>query len=85
MQTITFKLNSKAVFNDGTPVALRQSAPRGPSTATPMTATNVIATPFWQQVASIDPVDGDKTRVKIVMLSPCTLPKPSACSVCTPH
>lgn len=39
VQTITFKLNSKAVFNDGTPVDLRQSAPRGPSTATPMMAT----------------------------------------------
>ena len=31
---------------------------------------NVIAAPFWQQVASIDPVDGDKTRVKIVMSKP---------------
>ena len=36
-----------------------------------MTATT-LSPPFWQQVASIDPVDGDKTRVKIVMSKPCT-------------
>lgn len=85
VQTITFKLNSKAVFNDGTPVDIEAIRAAWTVYRNPDDGYNVIAAPFWQQVASIDPVDGDKTRVKIVCPSLCTLPRPSACSVCTPH
>ena len=70
VQTITFKLNSKAVFNDGTPVDVEAIRAAWTVYRNPDDGYNVIATPFWQQVASIDPVDGDKTRVKIVMSKP---------------
>lgn len=70
VQTITFKLNSKAVFNDGTPVDIEAIRAAWTVYRNPEDGYNVIATPFWQQVASIDPVDGDKTRVKIVMSKP---------------
>ena len=70
VQTITFKLNSKAVFNDGTPVDVEAIRAAWTVYRNPDDGYNVIAAPFWQQVASIDPVDGDKTRVKIVMSKP---------------
>ena len=70
VQTITFKLNSKAVFNDGTPVDVEAIRAAWTVYRNPEDGYNVIATPFWQQVASIDPVGGDKTRVKIVMSKP---------------
>ena len=70
VQTITFKLNSKAVFNDGTPVDIEAIRAAWTVYRNPDDGYNVIAAPFWQQVASIDPVDGDKTRVKIVMSKP---------------
>ena len=62
VQTITFKLNSKAVFNDGTPVDIEAIRAAWTVYRNPDDGYNVIAAPFWQQVASIDPVDGDKTR-----------------------
>lgn len=70
VQTITFKLNPKAVFNDGTPVDIEAIRAAWTIYRNPEDGYNVIASPFWQQVASIDSVDGDKTRVKIVMSKP---------------
>ena len=70
VQTITYKLNPKAVFNDGTPVDIEAVRTAWTVYRKPDDGYNVIATPFWQQVASIDPVDGDKTHVKIVMSKP---------------
>lgn len=39
-----------------------------------MTATTSSQLPFWQQVASIDPVDGDRPASRSLCPSPCTLP-----------
>ena len=68
--TAEVRLNPKAVFNDGTPVDIEAIRAAWTVYRNPDDGYNVIATPFWQQVASIDPVDGDKTRVKIVMTKP---------------
>ncbi len=69
-QTITYKLNPKAVFNDGTPVDIEAVRTAWTVYRSSDNGFNVTANPFWQQVASIDPVDGDKTHVKIVMSKP---------------
>ena len=69
-QTITYKLNPKAVFNDGTPVDIEAVRTAWTVYRSSDNGFNVTANPFWQQVASIDPVDDDKTHVKIVMSKP---------------
>ena len=66
VQTITFKLNSGLSSRDGTPADVEGIRAAWTVYRNPDDGYNVIALPFWQQVASIDPVDGDKTRVKIV-------------------
>ena len=69
VQTITFKLNSGCLQRRH-PVDIEAIRAAWTVYRNPDDGYNVIAAPFWQQVASIDPVDGDKTRVKIVMSKP---------------
>ena len=71
VQTATFKINPEAAFNDGTPIdvnAVRAywKAYRA-ATDNPYHITDSI---MWQQVESIEAVDGDDRHVKVTMKTP---------------
>ena len=72
MQTVTFKINPKAVFNDGTPIDVNavksyQTIYRGAAEGKDY---QITPSPIWEQVASVEAVDGDDRHVKVTMSKP---------------
>ena len=72
VQTVTFKINPKAVFNDGTPIDV--NAVKSYQTIYTAAASGsdyqITPSPIWEQVASVESVDGDDRHVKITMSKP---------------
>ena len=71
VQTAEYKINPKAVFNDGTPVDVEAVKAyweiyKGGGDS----GYSIIPNPFWGQIESIEAVDGDKFHVKITMATP---------------
>ena len=72
VQTVTFKINPKAVFNDGTPIDVNavksyQAIYRGAAEGKDY---QITPSPIWEQVASVEAVDGDDRHVKVTMSKP---------------
>ena len=72
VQTVTFKINPKAAFNDGTPIDV--NAVKSYQTIYTAAASGsdyqITPSPIWEQVASVESVDGDDRHVKITMSKP---------------
>ena len=72
VQTVTFKINPKAVFNDGTPIDV--NAVKSYQTIYTAAASGsdyqITPSPIWEQVASVEAVDGDTRHVKVTMSKP---------------
>ena len=72
VQTVTFKIKPKASFNDVTPIDVNA----GKSYQTIYTAAasgsdyQITPSPIWEQVASVEAVDGDTRHVKVTMSKP---------------
>ncbi|MFC2744112.1 MAG: ABC transporter substrate-binding protein, partial [Rothia dentocariosa] len=71
VQTVEFKINPKAVFNDGTPIDVEAVKAyweiyKGGGDS----GYNIIPNPSWEQMESIEAVDGDKFHVKITLSTP---------------
>ena len=71
VQIATFKINPKAVFNDGTPMDVKavQACWKVYSAASD-NPYHIIDNAMWQQVESIEAVDGDNYHVKVTMKTP---------------
>ena len=71
VQTATFKINPKAVFNDGTPMDVKavQACWKVYSAVTD-NPYHITDNQMWQQVESIEAVDGDDRHVKVTMKTP---------------
>ena len=72
VQTVTFKINPKAAFNDGTPIDV--NAVKSYQTIYTAAASGsdyqITPSPIWEQVASVEAVDGDTRHVKVTMSKP---------------
>ena len=72
VQTVTFNINPKAVFNDGTPIDV--NAVKSYQTIYTAAASGsdyqITPSPIWEQVASVEAVDGDTRHVKVTMSKP---------------
>ena len=71
VQTATFKINPKAAFNDGTPMDVKavQACWKVYSAVTD-NPYHITDNQMWQQVESIEAVDGDDRHVKVTMKTP---------------
>ena len=71
VQTVTFKINPKAAFNDGTPMDVKavQACWKVYSAVTD-NPYHITDNQMWQQVESIEAVDGDDRHVKVTMKTP---------------
>ena len=68
VQTATFKINPKAAFNDGTPMDVKAvQACWKVYRATTDNPYHITDNTMWQQVESIEAVDGDNFHVKVTM------------------
>ena len=71
VQTATFKINPKAAFNDGTPMDVKAvQACWKVYRATTDNPYHITDNTMWQQVESIEAVDGDNFHVKVTMKAP---------------
>ena len=71
VQTATFKINPKAAFNDGTPMDVNAvRAVWKVYRATTDNPYHITDNTMWQQVESIEAVDGDNFHVKVTMKAP---------------
>lgn len=71
VQTATFKINPKAAFNDGTPMDVNAvRAMWKVYSAVTDNPYHITDNTMWQQVESIEAVDGDNFHVKVTMKAP---------------
>ena len=71
VQTATFKINPKAAFNDGTPMDVNAvRAMWKVYSAVTDNPYHITDNQMWQQVESIEAVDGDNYHVKVTMKTP---------------
>ena len=69
VQTVTFKINPKAKFNDGTPIDIESVRAAHKIFTAPAGEYQVTDAPMWKQVKSVEE-DGDKFSVKVTMEKP---------------
>ena len=69
VQTVTFKINPKAKFNDGTPIDIESVRAAHRIFTAPAGEYQVTDAPMWKQVKSVEE-DGDKFSVKVTMEKP---------------
>ena len=69
VQTVTFKINPKAKFNDGTPIDIESVRAAHKIFTAPAGEYQVTDDPMWKQVKSVEE-DGDKFWVKVTMEKP---------------
>ena len=69
VQTVTFKINPKAKFNDGTPIDIESVRAAHKIFTAPAGEYQVTDAPMWKQVKSVEE-NGDKFSVKVTMEKP---------------
>ena len=69
VQTVTFKINPKAKFNDGTPIDIESVRAAHRIFTAPAGEYQVTDAPMWKQVKSVEE-NGDKFSVKVTMEKP---------------
>ena len=69
VQTVTFKINPKAKFNDGTPIDIESVRAAHKIFTAPAGEYQITDAPMWKQVKSVEE-DGDKFSVKVTMEKP---------------
>ena len=69
VQTVTFKINPKAKFNDGTPIDIESVRAAHKIFTAPAGEYQVTDAPMWKQVKSVEE-DGDEFSVKVTMEKP---------------
>ena len=69
VQTVTFKINPKAKFNDGTPIDIESVRAAHKIFTAPAGEYQITDAPMWKQVRSVEE-DGDKFSVKVTMEKP---------------
>lgn len=69
VQTVTFKINPKAKFNDGTPIDIESVRAAHKIFTAPAGEYQITDAPLWKQVKSVEE-DGDKFSVKVTMEKP---------------
>ena len=69
VQTVTFKINPKAKFNDGTPIDIESVRAAHKIFTAPAGEYQVTDAPMWKQVKNVEE-NGDKFSVKVTMEKP---------------